>query len=415
MKILSVFGFPIGIGGHFKSALSHVKYLSRMGHEICVLAPSNNSNSVLEKFQKTVNKVCFFKNNPQYKRFPSVCGYKDIVQICKDENIDVICAEDFKSLAACYAVAIKAKKGLVCVQAGGPVNNSIMPRNVFTIYYSQELLKGMTERHGLKQNNISVIRARIDTDIFKPEEIEPDFLERYDLPEKGHKIVMAIRLDESKKLWLNNLFTFAENTDSCDIPVTIVIAGDGQLRHQLQLRAQENNSRDCGPKIYMIGPVFKMSELNQLYNYADIVVGNGRGVLEAMACGKTVINLGEKDEAAVISPENVESVAEYNFSGRHFRYKAADTHDLASLMECLMQDDKQLKKNGQFSYEYIKKYMTAEIGASQRIRVYDSAIDNKCSWFDFIRWYVQVLTTVVVEALKRQIHKIRPKKMSGSI
>lgn len=408
MTILSVFGFPIGIGGHFKSALSHMKYLSGKGHQVYILAPSgDNSNSLLKEFENTVEKVCFFKNNLQYKRFPNIHGYDDIVHICKEENIDVICAEDFKGVAASYIAAIKAHKGLVCVKAGGPVNNAITPRNAFAIYYSQELCNGMIARHGLDSQNISLIRARIDTDIFKPEEIKSDFLGRYNLPEKGYKISMAIRLHESKKQWLDNLFAFAEKTDSCDLPVSIVIAGDGQLRQELELRAQKNNCRNCGIKIYMIGPVFEMSELNQLYNYSDVVVGNGRGILEAMACGKTVINLGEKGEAAMVTAENIQDIAKYNFSGRHFRHSVDDSHDLASLLQALLQNDEQLKKNGQFSYEYIKKYMAAEIGARERIEVYKSAIANQGSWFGFINWYAQIIKTVVVTGVKRRLDQLR--------
>lgn len=120
-----------------------------------------------------------------------------------------------------------------------------------------------------------------------------------------------------------------------------------------------------------------------------------------------MINLGEEGQSAVVGTDNVEDIAEYNFSGRHFRYKTADTHDLASSLDGLMHDDEQLKRNEQFSYEYIKKYMAAEIGAKQRFSVYENAIENKCSWPGFVRWYVKVAKAILVTSAKRRLDQVR--------
>ena len=59
-----------------------------------------------------------------------------------------------------------------------------------------------------------------------------------------------------------------------------------------------------------IGPVYGTADLVQLYNHADVMVGSGRGILEAMACGKAAIVLGESGEGEILDASTRVSEAE---------------------------------------------------------------------------------------------------------
>lgn len=403
MKILSVFGWSIRIGGHFKSALAHMKRLRDMGHYMYVIAPDDNSAKQMEN-EFITNKIEIFKfsKGPRWTRFPSFRGTRDIVRICKKKEIDLIQAHDFISFPSSYMAALTLQKGIVFTKPGGPANNLFPPQKVDAIFYSEELLNGMVKKYHLNTDNITVIRARIDTDIYKPEIVSPHFIQKYNLPQSQYKIVIATRLEDNKKLWMDNLLSFADQVLEKGIPARFVIAGEGPLLHYIKGRAFAINQKsNSGHIVHLTGPVFEMSELNQLYNYADLIVGNGRGILEAMACAKPVIILGEKGEAEIVSLSNIEAIARFNFSGRHFRYAHHFDADMPTLCERLITNNVLQNDACRFSFEYIKNHMNAEVGAQQLLTVYNKALFKKHSFCNYIVWYLTVCKTITLDRLKR--------------
>jgi L-malate glycosyltransferase len=404
MKILSVFGWSIRIGGHFKSALAHMKRLKEMGHDIYVVAPGDDSAKQMEnEFKKSEIELFKFNKSPRWTRVPSLRGTGEIVRICREKGIDLIQAHDFISFPSCYMSALRLKRGIVFTKAGGPANNLFPPHMIDAIFYSQELLNGMVIKYHLNKDNITIIRARIDTDIYKPEAVSTRFMQKYNLLPSGYKIVLATRLEDNKKLWVDNLLSFAEQVLETAIPARIVIAGEGSLLDYIERRAfLINQKSNNGPIVHLTGPVFKMTELNQLYNYADFVVGNGRGILEAMACGKPVIIFGENGEAEVVGPDNIEPIATFNFSGRHFRHAPRVDTAIPALLKRLIADNAWQNDARRFSFEYIKNNMHAELGAQQLVTVYEKALAKEHSFYQYIVWYLTVCKTIAFDSFKRR-------------
>ena len=57
-------------------------------------------------------------------------------------------------------------------------------------------------------------------------------------------------------------------------------------------------------------------DLSYILNAADIVFGLGRGVIETMMCGRVPIVYDYLGGDGMVTPENIEDLAWYNFSGR---------------------------------------------------------------------------------------------------
>ncbi len=405
MNILSVFGWGIRIGGHFKSALAHMKCLSRMGHHLYVLMPGGESaGDVVREFTDCGIEIHLFTKSPTRGRFPSYRGAGDIVKICKDKKIDIIHAHDFTSFSSSFAAALRMRKGIIFTKPGGPANNLFPPRTVDAILYSEELMEGMVTQYNLDPDNIYLIRARIDTDSYKPEQVTAAFMQQYKLPQAGRKIVMATRLEDNKKPWIDMMLNFAERLAEKDEPTHIVIAGEGKLLEEMKSNPSSMDKNNLvGRIVHFIGPLFTIRELNQLYNYADVVVGNGRGILEAMACGKPVIILGEQEEAELVNADNINAVAYFNFSGRHFRPQVRGDNGLMPLLYKLITDQQLLAEAGRFSSDYIKKYMMAEIGATEVLAVYQRALLKKHSYRDYLQWYLKLIWAISLASSKRRL------------
>ena len=52
MKVLYIFGPPLGIGGHYNSALSYVTYLVRKNVKIDLICDSMSNPAMIEDFRK---------------------------------------------------------------------------------------------------------------------------------------------------------------------------------------------------------------------------------------------------------------------------------------------------------------------------------------------------------------------------
>jgi len=172
----------------------------------------------------------------------------------------------------------------------------------------------------------------------------------------------------------------------------------------LQEEARQVNSKSInGPVLNFIGPVFSPKDMSQLYNYSDIVVGSGRGILEAMACGKPVVILGENNEVEVVDSKNIDDIAYYNFSGRHFRQREKRIEPLSELLGRLVKDTDHMRQLGEYSLEYIRTEMDARLCVKQLVNVYEKAIERKSVLTDFFIWYIDIMGHTIAETIRKRI------------
>jgi glycosyltransferase involved in cell wall biosynthesis len=173
-------------------------------------------------------------------------------------------------------------------------------------------------------------------------------------------------------------------------PVRIIIAGEGPLSEEMRARAATVVRESSGdPVLVPIGPVYGTPDLVQLYNHADVMIGSGRGILEAMACRKAAIVLGEQGEGEILDASTIGAAAHANFSGRHFRERSDLFKPLAELIGSLLGDADALAAAGEFSYRYILDEFDARIGAEALVDVYEKAIAEPARMADCLGWFAR--------------------------
>lgn len=402
MKILFVFGFPPRIGGHFKSGLAMIKYLISKGHHVIVMAPDGNK-TMIDSYRNIEAEFFGFPEVSYYFPHINVLGAVRVINICRKNNVDIIHAQDFESIPPAYLAAVFLKKGFVFTRPGGPPNSFAPPKHIKSVFFSQELMDEMIERHNLVKKNISLIRARIDTAFFYPTNVDSNFIEKYNLPTSRKTIVMAMRLDKGKRPWINTLLSVANYMKEENKDADIILAGEGTLLEEINDKVtQINRKSQHGKFIYIIGPILEVEEINQLYNYADVVVGHGRGILEAMACKKTVIILGGNCKGEIIDPDTINEAAKYNFSGRHLKDKSSP-RELYVMIKNLLSNEEGLRDLGLFSYNYVKTQMDAEIGAQQLLEVYQKSLEKDNTFFDYSIWYITLSRTTAGMILRNRV------------
>lgn len=389
---LFVLAFPLRIGGHIKTALTMAKHLKERGWRVVVLPPES-SDETREEFSRLGADVFVMAALARRGKLPSPVGAGAIADLARALQADLIHAWDFPSIGPAYAAAARTGIAFVFTYAGGPfIPREIPPHRIPTIVICQEQIRNFTKRHRLRPELLHSIPARIDLDQYRPDSVDPAFLSKYELPTSGFKVGMALRLRPDKEGWMQSVRAAAEAFAQRRCVIRIVVAGEGSTLQDLRCTAAEINARSSeGPVLQFIGPILSIDEMRQFYNYADVTVGSGQGILEAMACRKSVVILGNAGQAEALSPENVQEAAFYNFSGRHFLHRAQNATPLRETIESLRTDAGENRRLADFSFDYIRDHMDARHGAEQMLEVYEQAI--QCPhprWWHWGEWWWRV-------------------------
>jgi glycosyltransferase involved in cell wall biosynthesis len=134
-----------------------------------------------------------------------------------------------------------------------------------------------------------------------------------------------------------------------ELPVKLVIVGDGGARQRLEAIAQNTNSYLCKKAVVFVGA---MPDPRPAYAAADIVVGMGGSALRAMAFGKPVIIVGGRGFADVFSPD---SFQEFYHKGMYGHGNGVDTQIRSCIMK-LTNCEHLRGELGSFGHEFVREY-----------------------------------------------------------
>lgn len=98
-----------------------------------------------------------------------------------------------------------------------------------------------------------------------------------------------------------------------DLPLKLVIVGDGASRPRLEAAAAEANRRLRRAAVVLTGP---MEDPRAAYDAADMVLGMGGSALRALAHEKPVVVTGTRGFACIFSPQTASRFLHTGFFGR---------------------------------------------------------------------------------------------------
>lgn len=152
----------------------------------------------------------------------------------------------------------------------------------------------------------------------------------------------------------------------------LVVIGDGpkyEALKELSAFIQEESGQRF---IHVLG---KKARMNEYYNIADIVVGTGRVALEAMACGKPVLAVGNHGYFGWVEPSNYEQAWSHYF-GDHGSYAAYSRYLFASEIGQGCRDLPRLKVLGAEGKRWVERKFHIDPVIQEVMGVYRAAIDK---------------------------------------
>ena len=240
-----------------------------------------------------------------------------------------------------------------------------MARRVIAV--SQEVREHLVCTGRLSHNSISVIHNGIDLAKFVP-----PVTDLAKSSAAGTKIIYISRL-APEKLSAVNCFIDAALHVYSELPdLQMTIVGSGREMESVAARVAKTNAQlghDC---IKIVGGVTNPVSMIQ---EADAVVGVGRVILEAMACGKPAIvvgySIGHKggNFGGIVKPDNISEILVCNFSGRHSSVRTSPDGIGESIRE-LMRFPERQEALGKFGRHFVEERFGVEATADLTEQVY---------------------------------------------
>lgn len=358
-RILFVIGYPLSQGGHINSVITFSKYLIKKDIAVAIL--SANGGKVPEF--KNIGGV--FYSNENRSKFIS---FFKILKVVFEFKPSIVIFCDYAALKQYILFCLFTFKKNAFIIAGGEVPSYKLPPFRLIIVFSRELLETLKSKYS--ERKFFLIKERIDTDFFK-------FKERSN-SKKHLKIFMSMRIDSSKKKWLDNIFNLVNELNSNSF--TLRIAGFGNMFKEYSKKVNQSKLKNS---IQLLGRIDDSKLLREEYYNADIVIGHGRGILEAMSCGRPVIILGENGELELVTNNMIDMAEYYNFSGRHFRQYEQRNYSLKEVLNSVYL----MPEIGKWNREYITREYDASLGVTKLLDSFKFLkYNNPFEWMIWIIW-----------------------------
>lgn len=315
MNILILFSQPWRVGGAETHTEALIKGLA--GHNVYLAVNHGSDTKRLEKIEKLYPYTTIVKI--QTRGVNLIDWQRDFQKLCvliKENGINIISAQQRTS--GIWAHLLKRKLKIpYTVTMHDPWHRAFFKplyANIFSEIFavSQNLANALVQEFKIPRESIHLINNGIDFSSFQP--LSKSLCREKIGLSTDDKIILhvsrlsrikgavALRIIESMKMVLNDFPT-----------ARLVIIGEGPLRLAIEKEMDTLKSR-FGNRVEIHNFV---DNIQEWYNAADILIGEGRVAMETLACEKPIIAIRNAQSfIGAITKENIAYACDVNFDGR---------------------------------------------------------------------------------------------------
>lgn len=352
----------LNIGGVETFVVNQASVLLSKGHTVVILAKEGLYTEKL----KQEGAICIdFTFELGEKLYPD--KIKEIQEIIEKYKINEVHINQFPCILSAMPACIFSNVPYIAYSHVGVDNvfDWFMDRfeiynYMFEVYFNnaykiitikEEAKNKLIERFHVPGEKIEIIYNSINYEMV-------DYIRKEEKNQKT-RILLVSRLSNDKKDSLYNGINLFKAYKNRIKEANLMIIGSGEMQSELEEYIKNNNIKDVEFK----GP---SSNVLEYINNADIVLGLGRCILEAIAMKRLTIILGHKELKGIVTPDNVQSACQGNFAGDNL-----PTCTIESVVENLNNlDDKTIKQIQEGNYYFGKENLNAKIN-------YDNVIQEE--------------------------------------
>ena len=312
----------LGIGGVETHVVNQVKILRKLGKNVFVMS---KKGSYVDTIKSTNAK--FVEHEFSYKTYYDKDEVDFIANFIKKNNITQVQVNQFTAINAIVPACLLTNTPYVAYLHIGVGFLNDPEKNPFDFFEKQyftykkmfemffknasavvtitEVLKNYTaQRYNVDKDKIFVRPNSIDTSEFKGKRPV----------KKVEKIFVIGRLSEEKELSIINSIDLYKNLKEKNKNAKLAIAGDGPCRENIENYVLDNNIED----VEFLGAISNVKE--EMDNY-DLVIGQGRCLLEAMSMKKLAFISGYDHLKGFVDEKNFGRCINDNFTGKSLNRK----------------------------------------------------------------------------------------------
>lgn len=275
---------------------------------------------------------------------------QEIIKIIKEKSINEVHIHKFINVPTCLPACIISNVPYVVHLHEGLQNSYTwimstysMFKYMLEIYFknaykiiaiTENVKKYNMELFHIPENKYKVIPNSIDLDMFN-NGVEPQ------LPIKKFLLISRLsnKKEKSIKLGIDLFEKYSKRVKNCKLR----IAGSGNASEKIK---EYVKNKDLN--VELIG---RTQNIPEEIAQADMVLGMGRGILEAMASKRLCCIIGYENLKTILKEDIIEKAMLENFSGRGLK----DENNENIINEILSLDQETLEKITNQNYEYVDK------------------------------------------------------------
>ena len=369
-----------GAGGHTRTSLTIAEALTTRGHHVTFVTGENRNSPVLAASAFDVVKIPISRIGT-YDQLGAL-----VDQLVKEKALDVVHTFAYFGLTQLADVCKRYNLPLwwtICGEAPlRPLDYDFLKfRSIVTL--SQEVKDGLIEMHGLSDDDVVVIPARLNLQkvlrqASVSDQLFDDFRKKYNIAANSKIIFRVARVHAAYENSLLQSIEVSKRLNYKGLDVCFVHIGyvqQDKVYDKVKTAVQEAN-KELGRTIAVTARDEALDALSYL-GMADIVVGTGRAAFEAMLASKPTLVVGKNGFAGLVSAETVDALAHYNFSGRNIvRWQDFDksVSNIAEAAEIVLTNVAVGEAVSHFGRRYVIAKLDADIAAEKYESLYNKSM-----------------------------------------
>lgn len=299
--------------GVASKTLTEGKYLAALGVRLIIIVPKNPfaKSDIVAKLQALGLKYFFALTHFRILYFFFPFSLLQINRIISRERIDLLHVHARKALVLGVVLSRLHKIPLVFTIHG--ISRRELPLALKSFWFrsvsrviavSEECADYFKSRVRYPAERVVISRNGIDFSYFKnSEKNQNGFL----------NLLYISRLDRDKRVAVEAVMDAVALIFPKQPLIRLRILGDGRQYGKIKKKAHTINAALGRDIIVVVGWA---NELEGHFAKADVVMGVGRCVLEAIASGRTALVVGSEKIGGLVTESNFPSLQKANFSGR---------------------------------------------------------------------------------------------------
>ncbi len=363
-KNIVILTMGLNIGGAETHIVELACALKDKGNNITVFSSGGTFTDHLQS--KGIHHITAPMNSKKISKL--ILSYKLLATFCRDQRVDVIHSHTRITNFIGHFISKRFHIPMVTTVHGrfklGFFQKLFSRWGDRQLAVSEDLREYVTKGYRIPVENVRLTVNGINVKKFS-QGANPRLREQFGFTEDNQVIVCVTRIDPDASQSAFRLLDAAPEIYRTLPTARILIVGGGKQFAQLQQKADRINQQTNGCFIQLAGP---QVDIPSFLHLSNVFVGVSRAALEAMACGKPVVLMGNAGYLGAYSKEIHQACIDTNFTCRGYEHVSAQT--VAETITDIILHPQDYRNSIVQGQALVDQYYSVETMADDALQVY---------------------------------------------